>query len=117
MRTHEAETALLVKLLQSGLYRSYVADNAVVREMWQHLFKGWQRIFYRHRIDDQFGTEHLYLFHLGEAVTVVGEAQSLSILLVNRHLVVETEQVDEETSHLTCSHNQYSHIFQVKSEE
>ena len=105
MRAHEAETALLVKLLQSGLYRSYVADNAVVREMWQHLFEGWQRIFYRHRIDDQFGAEHLYLFHLGEAVTVVGEAQSLGILLVNRHLVVETEQVDEETSHLTCSHN------------
>ena len=118
VRAHVAEAALFVKLLQSRLHRCNVADDTVFREMWQQLLECRDGVFHGHSIDDEFRAEHLHLLHLGETVAVIGEAQSLGILFIYSHLVVEAEQVDEEASHLSCSHYQNSHFFfLVKNEE
>ena len=117
MRADKTETTLRIKLVQACLHTGNIADDTVLRQPGQHLLKGRQGVLHRHGIDDELGFELGYLLQLGEAQTVVGKAQPLGILLVYGHLVVEAEQVDEETSHLACSHYQYSHIsLQVKNE-
>ena len=105
VRTHKSETTLFIEFLQTSLYRCNIRNDTVVREMWQHLFKGRKSVSYRHSIDDKLRTEHLYLLHFSKAVAVICETQTLGILLENCHLVIEAEQVDEETSHLSCSHD------------
>jgi len=49
--------------------------------------------------------ELAYLVQLSETLTVVGKPHPLRVFLVNGYLVVETQQVDEETTHLACTKN------------
>ena len=76
---------------------------AVFWQIGQHLFKGRYGVFHGHGIDYQLRPEGLNLFQLLEAQAVVCEAQSSRIFLEDCHFVFKAQQVDEETSHLSCS--------------
>ena len=65
------ESALVIKLFQSGLYRGNIADDAILGESGQYLVKSIQRIFHGCRIDNQFGLEFFNLFECGISVGVV----------------------------------------------
>ena len=65
---------LLIKLFEIGLYRTDVADDAVVGKIWQHLFECRDGVFHRHGIDDELWFELLDFVDLGEALTIVSEA-------------------------------------------
>ena len=79
MRRHVAEAAFIVEFLQSGLYRSDVADDAVFGQYRQHLAESVQRVFHRNGIDDQLRLEVLDFFQCGEAVGVVDKTQLVRI--------------------------------------
>ena len=103
-------SGLLVEGLEVGLYRRDVRDDAVLRQVGHDLLEGRYGVLHCHGIDDQFGCEGLHLVHGCEALTVVGEAHALRIPLNDGHIVVETEQVDEEGAHLSGSHHENLHI-------
>ena len=63
-----------IKLFEIGLYRTDVADDAVVGKIWQHLFECRDGVFHRHGIDDELWFELLDFVDLGEALTIVSEA-------------------------------------------
>ena len=103
MRRHVAEAAFIVEFLQSGLYRSDVADNAVFGQYRQHLAESVQRVFHRNGIDDQLRLEVLDFFQCGEAVGVVDKTQLVRIDVEHSRLVLETQDVCEERAHFPGS--------------
>ena len=104
VRRYKAHTGLLIEVLQIGLYAGDIADNALLRQVRYHLFKHRDGIFQRYRIDEQFGLKGLNLVVGGETLTVVCKSHAFGISLKHSHFVVETQQVDEERSHLSCAH-------------
>ena len=105
VRRDVAHARLLVELPEVGLHRGDVADDALLRQVWNNLLEDGDGVLQRHGVDEQLGAERLYLFVGGEALAVVGEPHALGVALKHGHLVVETQQVDEEAPHLACSHN------------
>ena len=105
MGRHVAVAALLIELLEVGLHRGNVADDAVGRQIGKHLLEGWDGELHRHGIDDEFWGERLHLVERGEALAVIGEAHAFRVFLIDGRLVVETEQVEKETPHLSCAHD------------
>ena len=103
MRRHVAEAAFIVEFLQSGLYRSDVADNAVFGQYRQHLAESVQRVFHRNGIDDQLRLEVLDFFQCGEAVGVVDKKQLVRIDVEHSRLMLETQDVCEERAHFPGS--------------
>ena len=73
-----------------------VADDALLGEIGNHLLEDGDGVFQRDGVDHQFGLKRLDFLVCGKALTVVGEAHALRVALENCHLVVETQQVDEE---------------------
>ena len=99
-----AHACLLVKILQIGLYTGYIADDTLLRKIWYHLFKYRNCIFQRHCVYQQLRLEFLNLLERGEALTVISKPHAFGVSLKHSHLVVKTQQVDEERPHLSCSH-------------
>ena len=81
--------------------------------MRNHFLESRNGVFHGHGIDAEFRFELLHFLHRREAQRVIGEAQPLGITLIDGYLMVETEQVDEETSHLTCAQYQNLHCVQI----
>ena len=97
-----AESRGVVILLQVGLHRRYVADDTVLWQVRQHFLERRYGVFHCYGIYDEFRCELLHLVECGKSLAVVCKPHSLRVFLIHRRLVVETEQVEEETSHLTC---------------
>ena len=91
-------------IVQIRLHRGDIADDALFGQIGNHLLEHRDSIFQRDSIDEQLGLKLLDLLVGGEALTIIGKAHALRIAFEDSHLVVETQQVDEETSHLSCSH-------------
>ena len=104
-----SETAFFVKFLQSGLYRSNVTDDAVLRQYWQHLAEGVQCVFHRSGIDDQFRLELLDFLQCSEAVGVVDKTQLVRVDIEHSRLVLETQYICKERAHFPGSKYKYSH--------
>ncbi len=100
---HVVEAALFVVLLKARLHRGYVAEDARLGQMWNHLVKHLERVFETHGIDDQFWLKRINLFHRCEPLGVVHESQSFGVNVIDSHLVVERQQVGKERPHLSCS--------------
>ena len=98
-----------VKFFQTCFHGGDIAEDTLFREMGNHFLEGRNRVFHRDGIDAEFGLELVDFFELGEAQRVVGETEPLGVALIDGHFVFETEQVDEETSHLSCTQNQNFH--------
>ena len=99
-----AHTSLFVKILQIGLHTGDIADDTLLRQVRYHLFKHRYSIFQRHCINQQLGLEFLNLLERGETLTIVSKPHAFGVSLKHSHLVVKTQQVDEERTHLSCSH-------------
>ena len=104
-----SETAFFVKFLQSGLYRSNVTDDAVLRQYWQHLAEGVQCVFHRSGIDDQFRLELLDFLKCSEAVGVVDKTQLVRVDIEHSRLVLETQYICKERAHFSGPKYKYSH--------
>ena len=102
---HIAHACLLVEILQVGLHRGNIADDTLLGQVGYHLLEHRNSVFQRDGIDQQFRLELLNFLIRREALTIVGKAHALGITLKDSHLVVEAQQVDEETSHLSCAHD------------
>ncbi len=90
VRGDVATARLLVELLEVGLHGGYVADDALLGQVGQHLLEHGDGVFQRYGIDEQLGAELAYLLHLREALTVISEAHALRIFLKHGHFVVKT---------------------------
>ncbi len=112
---HERMAALLIVLVQSCFYGRYVADDALGRQVGHDLFKRRYGVFQCHGVDDKLGAEVAHLAERCHSPAVVGEPHPFRIFVVHGRLVVETEQVEEEASHLTRSQYQYSHLLMISS--
>ena len=112
---HERMAALLIVLVQSCFYGRYVADDALGRQVGHDLFKRRYGVFPCHGVDDKLGAEIAHLAERCHSPAVVGEPHPFRIFVVHGRLVVETEQVEEEASHLTRSQYQYSHLLMISS--
>ena len=99
-----AHARTLIELLQISLHRGDITDDALLGQIGNHLFEHRDSIFQRDSIDEQLGLKLLDLLVGGKALTIIGKAHALRIAFEDSHLVVETQQVDEEASHLSCSH-------------
>ena len=117
MRRHIGVSALTVPVFQSRLHRTDIRQDTVFRQYRQHFFKGRYRIFHRHRIDYKFRLEALHFIQCRKSLTVICKTKAACIFLVRSYFVVETKQVDEETSHLSCAHYQYFHILLLVSDK
>ena len=62
-------------------------------------------IFQRHCINQQLRLKRLDFLESSKPLAVVGEAHAHGVALEDGDLMLETQQVDEETSHLACAHN------------
>ena len=102
-------SALLIELLQASLHRSDVADDAILWQQRQQLLEDGNGVLQRDGIDEKLRLKLAYLLGIGKPLTVVGEAHALWVAVVDSHFVFETQQVDEERAHLSCSNNQYFH--------
>ena len=100
-----AHASLFVKVFQIGFHAGYIADDALFGQIGYHLVEHWNGVFQRDGIDQQFWLESLYFLVGCKPLAVVGEAHALGIAFEHSHLVVEAQQVDKETSPLTCSHD------------
>ena len=96
MSRHIAHAGLLVEILQVGLHTGYIADYTLLRQVWYHLLKHGYGIFQRHCVYQQFGLKLLYLLVGGKALTVVCKPHAFGVFFKHRHLIVKTQQVDEE---------------------
>ena len=99
----ETASCALVEVMEPRLDRSDVGKDALLRQVGDDFIEGRDGVFYRHRIDAQFGLEGAYLLKVSETLTVVCETQTLRVFFIYSHLVVETEEVGEERPHLACS--------------
>ena len=104
-------STLFIERFQTRLHTGYIADNTLCRQTRQHFFESCKRVFHGYSIDYQLGCKGLNLIQLCETLAVIGETHTLCILFINRHLMLKTKQVDEETPHLSCPHNQYFHAY------
>ena len=100
-----AHTRRLVELLHICLHRGDVADDALLREIGNHLAEYRDCILQGDGIDKQLGLEPTHLVETGKALAVVGEPHPLGVALKDCHLMIKTQQVDEEASHLACAHD------------
>ena len=105
VRRDIAHACALVELLHIRLHGGDIADDTLLGQIRNDLLKYRDGVFQRDAIDQQFRLKLLDLIVGGETLTVIGEAHSFGISLKNCHLVVETQQVDEETTHLSCAHD------------
>ena len=86
------ESAFFIKLLESGLHGTDVAQDAMLfRKMRNDLTEHIERVFQTHGVDDEVRTELLNLLHRGETLGVVEEAHALRVDVINGHLMVETQ--------------------------
>ena len=106
---HEAEATLAIELGQLCLYRSDIAQYAVLGQCGYHLLEGLDGVLYCGRIDDKLGSELAYLVKCGEAASVVHEAQALRVDVIHCCLVLETQQVGKEGAHLAGSEDENFH--------
>ena len=90
VRGNIAEAALFIPFLQTGLDRSNIADDAILRKYRKHLIESIEGVFYGSGIDDQLRTEFLDFFQLREAVAVVHETEFLWIHIEYSRFVLET---------------------------
>ena len=97
------ESTLLIPFLQTGLNRSYVADDTIFWQCRKHLVECIQCIFYRGSIDDQLGLEFADLIQCGIPVAVVHKAQLLRVDIEYSRFVLETQYIGKEGAHLTGS--------------
>ena len=104
-------SALFIKRFQTRLHTGNIADNTLRRQTRQHFFESSERVFYGHSINNQLRCKGLNLVQPRETLAVIGETHTLCILFINRHLMLKTKQIDEETPHLSCPHNQYFHAY------
>ena len=100
-----AHTRRFVKFFHIRLHAGDVADDALLGQVGNDLLEHWDGVLQRDGVDEQFGTELLDLLVGGETLTVVGEAHPLGVALEDGHLMLKTQQVDEEASHLACAHD------------
>ena len=77
--------------------------------MRDHLVEDLKRVFERHTVDDQIGTEGVDLVHRGETLSVVEKTHTLGVHLVDGTFVVEGKQVDEKRTHLSGTENKNLH--------
>ena len=96
MSGYIAHPCALVELLHIRLHGGDITDDTLLRQIRNHLFEYRDGIFQRDGIDQQFRLKLAYLLVGGKTLTVVGEAHPFRIALKDSHLVVETQQVDEE---------------------
>ena len=101
----ERVTGRQIVVLQPRLHARDVADDTVCRQIGHDFLEGRDGVFHRNGVDDQLRLELLHLLQTLKTVTVVGEPQASGVFLIHGYLVVEAEQVDEERSHLACSHH------------
>ena len=101
---------LLVKLLQPGLHRGYVAHDAVVGQIRHHFLEGRNGVFHRHGIYQELRAKLLYLVQRRKPAAVVSKPHPNRVFFIHRHLVVEAQQIKEKAPHLAGSHNQNPHI-------
>ena len=97
------ESALVIKLFQSGLYRGNIADDAILGESGQYLVKSIQRIFHGCRIDNQFGLEFFNLLECGISVGVVNETKAFRVYIKYSGFVLEAQYIGKEGAHFTGS--------------
>lgn len=86
---HVVKPTLFVVLLKACLHRGYVAEDARLGQMWNHLVKHLERVFETHGIDDQFWLKRINLVHRCEPLGVVHESQSFGVNVIDSHFVVE----------------------------
>ncbi len=111
VRRDVAETAGVVILLQVGLDRGDVGNDASLRQIRDDGVEGVERMAQRYAVDNQFRGKSLDLFHVLHPDGVVDETHPLRILFEHRDLVVETQEVGEKRAHLSGSENQYFHFY------
>ena len=103
MGRYVAVVGALVVFLEVGLHRRDVADDAVCGEVRQYLLEGGYGIFHGDGVDDEFGGKIPYLVESRQTLAVVSEAHSFWVFLIHCRFVVEAEQVEKETAHLSCA--------------
>ena len=104
VRRNVTHARRFVKIFHISLYAGNIADDALLGQIWNDLFKYRDGVLQRDGIDKQFGLEGLNLLVGRKALTIIREAHAFGIALEDSHLVVETQQVDEERAHLACPH-------------
>ena len=103
VRRDVAHTTLFVKFFQIGFDTRDIADDALLGQVGNDLLEDRNGVLQRDGIDEQLGLKRAYLVVCGEALTIIRETHALRVALEYGDLVVETQQVDEETSHLACT--------------
>ena len=104
VRRYIAHTRRLVELLQIGLHRGDIADDTRLGQMGNHLLKHRNGIFQRHCVDQQLGLKRLDFLVGRKTLAIVCEPHAFGISLKHCHLMLKTQQVNEEASHLPCTH-------------
>ena len=102
-------TCAFIILLKSRLHRSNVGENAILWQQGEYFVEHTEGVFQRYGIDDQLRAEGLNLFKSGEALGVIGEAQTVRVDVVNRSFVVETQKVNEERTHFSGAEDKDFH--------
>ena len=113
MRRDIRVAGLLIELFKVSLDGSDVRDDAIGGQIGEDLLKGRNCVFNGHCIDDQLRCKVLHLVQCGKALAIICEAQSSRVFLEDTHFMVEAEQIDEERSHLSCTHDKNLHFLSV----
>ena len=98
-----AESALFIKLLQSSLNGSNVADDAIFWKYGQYLVERIQSVLHRCGIDHQLRLEFFDFFQIRETIAVVHESQFVWIHIKHRCFMLETQYIGKKGAHFTSS--------------
>lgn len=104
-----AVTAVLIEVLEVGLHRSDVGEDALLRQMGEQRLEGGEGVFEADGVDEEFGGKGLDFFKGGESLGVVEKAKAVWVDVVDGGFVLETEEVGEERPHLSSAGNENLH--------
>ncbi len=104
-----AVTAVLIEVLEVGLHRSDVGEDALLRQMGEQRLEGGEGVFEADGVDEEFGGKGLDFFKGGESLGVVEKAQAVWVDVVDGGFMLETKEVGEERPHLSSAGNENLH--------